>query len=273
MAEKKKKRDYETEWEFSFEQLGKNIKGLLDSVGIGNTEIREGEFGAEYGDDTKSAAVNLELSVGTATIHALTEPHVLIVADLTYVGEIEFDVTGIEEKIVTLKQKQRFNLGNFRRDLKWDIGLTPHIPLDVRIKGGVGKANLDLSGLQISRLNTGVGVGKVDLTLPGNQTPYDVVIDGGVGELNLDVEPDAAVNIKIESGVGQTNITLPEGAAVYIKADAGLGDVKMPKWIEKISGSSSIVGGKGVWQTPGFDLAERQIHIHYSGGIGALHVS
>ncbi|MBE0689872.1 MAG: hypothetical protein IH587_07100, partial [Anaerolineae bacterium] len=102
MSEEKK---YKTEWSFSFEKLGSDIGDFVKSLGIGDEEsVKEGEFNAPI-DGAQSAHVRLDCSVGKCIIRPLTNLDNLIEADLTYVGDINFVVSGEAEKSVTLSQK------------------------------------------------------------------------------------------------------------------------------------------------------------------------
>ena len=71
--------------------------------------------------------------------------------------------------------------------------------------------------------------------------------------------------------MGEVTIKLPEDAAVRLDASIGVGRVQVPSNFRKISGGDSdFVGEDGVWETAGFDSADRQISIHFNGGVGGL---
>jgi predicted membrane protein len=102
----------------------------------------------------------------------------------------------------------------------------------------------------------------------------DASIQVGVGRLHLTVPSGGALNARIKGGVGETEIILPSDAAIHIEARSGVGDVKMPPRLQKMSAEDGNFGlGKsGVWETPNFSSASRQINIRYDGGIGELKV-
>ncbi|MCZ2097346.1 MAG: hypothetical protein LC121_14010 [Anaerolineae bacterium] len=180
--------------------------------------------------------MRIDFSVGETTIKALEASENLIEADLTYVGDIELKATGDQEKVVHLSQTAGA-AGWFRsavgwigsgQRLRWDIGLTPSIPLNLDIHGGAGRSSLDLSRLQLTGLNVGAGAGEFSVQLPAGKyaarysggvgrstlsvpsgADVDVMVSSGAGEINLTIGADAAVNARISGGVGPTNVSVP----------------------------------------------------------------
>lgn len=226
----------------------------------------------------ESARVSLDLSVGPSSVSTAVDASQLIEADITHVGEIDFDVSGVEEKNIRLRQIDpafNFNWVDFldEHDLHWEIGLTPAIPLELNLDGGVGKSDLDLRELMLVDLDVNVGVGDVELYLPVMDESYTVDIEGGVGDTRIHIAQDTAVVLKIDGGVGDAIVELPGDAAVRVRANTGVGSVRLPSNFRRISGDSdNPVGEEGEWESDGFDTAERQIIITFNGGVGNLTV-
>ncbi len=259
--------------------LGLAIVLMLIGPGLGlagNYEVETAAFSEPVGD-ARSAEVTLNLSVGRATVTALNDSTALIDADLTYVGEVEFQAEGETDKTIRLGLREGFNGFNFtgpfdffgwlgsEDELHWDIGLSPDVDLRLAINGGVGEANLDLSGLQLTALDANIGVGKINLILPA-ASGYTAQVDGGVGEVDITIEEGASLTLDINSGVGGVSIDVPDGAAVRLEADPGLGGVETPGWLALVSGDDD----DGVWETEGFSRADSRITITFDGGIGGL---
>jgi hypothetical protein len=247
--------------------------GLVDDA-----EIVESTF-SEPLDDAQSASITLDLSVGVANINALTDSTNLIEADLNHIGDIDFQVAGERSKIVSLSQSESrgisvwpfapFFPGNDTAELRWDIGLSPNIPLELDVRGGVGETNVDLRSLQIDDLTVNVGVGEITLELPATDEPYLADVNAGVGKVTINIEENASVELTIDGGVGEVTINIPDNAAVRVNADSGLGDVNVPRSFEQISGNDN---DEGIWETEGFASAEHQITIKFAGGIGNLNI-
>lgn len=297
-----KNKNYKTEWTFSFEKLGDQINEFVQSMGMqGEEAIKHDTFSAPL-EEATSASVRLDLSVGETNIHTLSDSANLIEADLTYVGEVKFVVSGETDKNVSLSQvrtpaewfRGMFGWIGSGRKLKWDVGLSPKVPMKLHIQGGVGDNRFDLQDLQVVNLTMAGGTGEMHAMLPKQATPYPAVVSGGVGEFDLTVPEDTEVELRlsagtgeinltygagasgsahINGGIGACNVTLPEGAAVRIEAKTGIGGVSVHGHrLSKVRGGDDFISSQGVWETPGFEDAEKQIMIRFDGGIGGLNV-
>lgn len=295
-----KEKHYTVEWSFSFEKLGEQIGDFFKSLGDkSDEEIKHGQFSEPVGD-AASARVRIDFSVGETTVQALSTPDNLIEADVTYVGEIELKATGEQEKVVHLSQAAgaaewfRSAVGWFGsgQRLRWDIGLTPNIPLNLDLHGGAGRSTLDLSKLQLSGLNIGAGAGEFILQLPSGRynarysggvgrssisvpsgAEIDLMASSGAGEVNLDIKDGAALNARISGGVGQCNVTIPADAAVRLEARTGIGSINAGGRLQRVSASGGDFWDKGgVWQTANYESAERKIVIRFDGGVGAFNI-
>jgi len=248
----------------------------LGIIPTGANVITE-RFTETIGDAT-SAEVNLSLSIGRTNVSALADSTYLFDGELTHVGKTNFDVQGGKHKTINLKQRSvRYNFSDFRwfdtEDLKWDIGLSPDVPLSLNIDGSIGQSILDLRGLLIEEVNLKGGVGETTLILPAMNKPYDVKIDGGVGKFVVSIEEDTAVNLTIEGDIGDFTIDLPSTAAVRVDAEVDIGDLHIDSRFDRISGGDSdFLSESGIWETPGFSTAETKIIIIFNGGIGSLRV-
>ncbi|MCA9902795.1 MAG: hypothetical protein KC547_02970 [Anaerolineae bacterium] len=296
MPEEKK---YKTEWSFSFEKLGSDIGDFVKSLGIGDEEsIKQGEFSAPI-DGAESARVRVDFSVGKCVVHGLTNLDNLIEADLTYVGDINFVVSGEAEKNVTLSQKAeaadwvRNVVGwiGSRGELRWDVGLATEVPMQLEVHGGVGEGKFDLRELQLTDGSIHAGAGEIDLILPARSEHYamrvncgvgeteivvpaganvDLKVHGGAGAVELEINEGAQVTAQIDGGVGECKIELPAGAAARFEAESGVGDLKFPANFTRVSGSDEFISKKGVWETPGYAEAATKIDVRYKGGVGQL---
>ncbi len=263
-------------WPLALVALGVYL--LLGRNSIGST-ARTGYFNAPL-DDTASADVRLNLSVGEASINALNNSDMLIDAELTYVGSVAFDVAGEAEKTVSLRQEggsglQWLNPNNWfnHEGYDWRIGLSPHVPMQLEVQGGLGKARLDLRQLQVTGLRLNGGVGEMEAALPASAEGYDVRVHGGMGEVSLDLPPQTDLLLDVQGGVGEIKVNTPVGAALRVEAQGGIGDVKLPPGVIQVANGGGFEMSKsGAWETPGYDKAETRIHLRYTGGVGDLKV-
>ncbi len=265
------------EWSYSFDKLNDTIQEQIKKMGVNvePQEVKHEHFSAGL-ENAKSAVVQLDLSIGRVNVQALSDSDSLIEAEIAYIGEIKFDVSGDAEKRVRLGQRHgvsdTFNQIRNHEDLRWDISLSPNIPLSLDVNGGVGRFDLDLTGLKITGVTMNGGVGDNRLTLPAADKPYSAKIKGGVGSVRATIAEGASVNLSVDGGVGGMKIEVPANAAVQIRVEGGLGGVSLPSRFNRVKGGNDFMGQNGVWETEGYALAAQQIRVDFRGGVGGLKV-
>lgn len=148
-------------------------------------------------------------------------------------------------------------------DKLWKMYLTESKPYDLELNYGVGNANVDLSGLKISKLkiNTGsanvnvgyatlenqidmdtffikVDLGSVNVKNLNLSKTHHMIADVGFGNMYLDFSSKPLVSNKIKGSVGAGNLTIVLPASdtpVLIKIhESWLCSVKMPGSLKKI---------------------------------------
>ncbi len=233
-------------------------------------------------DNARAARVKLNFSVGETEVTSSASPDLLIDANLVYMGDIQFVNRGEEEKFISLSQSGDFavqwlnpaNWFNAPKRLRWDVGLNPTVPMSLDVHGGLGEARLDLSRLNLTALDATNGVGEMRMTLPVTAEPLQVRVQAGLGRVELTVLDGAAVHAQIKGGVGECVVNVPPRAAVRVSGKAGIGDINVGGRLQHVSGGQGefALGKSGVWETPDFAQAERQIIIEFEGGVGELRV-
>jgi hypothetical protein len=234
---------------------------------------------AEPVEDATSASVRLDLSVATTTITPLADTSELFTAEVSHLGELDYDAEGQTEKHITLREENyevrdgsaflARILGDDGENLYWNIGLNPDIPLQLDINSGLGQGNFDLSDMQLTGLSINGGIGQINVQLPSVDSSYDVDINNGAGELNVEIAEDAALNLNIKGGVGNVTVDVPENVAVRIEGNNGIGNIDVPSGFQRLSDEDSE---QGVWESLNFNEAARQIVITYEGGVGNMTV-
>ncbi len=265
-------------------EMSKERRKVEWSLDFDNMRVRAGQFVTEMMGEppevkearlhealagVESCRVEIAFSVGHASIKALgADSPNLFEANLRYVGELDYDVSGGAQRRIRLGTKANFpndvaaTLGK-AEELRWEIGLARHVPLQLELRGGLGEAELDLSQLTVEKLKLDTGLGKAALTLPaGKQVTAE--IRGGVGMTELSLPAGAFGRLKIKGGVGQARIQAVAGSALRLEGKTGLGVIDLPKSLIQVEGGRM----KGAWQTADFEAAERQTVIEYVGGVG-----
>lgn len=240
------------------------------------TEVQQANLVEPIGE-AKSATVRIRSSIGRTYINPLVDSSALIEADLKYVGDLVFDVSGSLEKIVDLRVETDAlepEFYNFTEEdkLRWDIGLTPNIPLNLDFSGGVGEIVMDLTGLTLTDVFVSGGVGELEVTLPAQEGLYTVTINGGVGQFVILIEDGAELQLDIDAGVGEFIIDIPDQAGVELSAQTGVGRIRLPSNFNELRPVESGIGVNGNWQSENFDTADYTILIDFKGGVGDLRI-
>lgn len=123
----------------------------------------------------------------------------------------------------------------------WDLSLAPGIPVDLETSLGMGRSEIDLSGLTVSAIDLEIGIGEARVILPAE----------GRFEGNL------------EGAIGQMVIVVPQGAAVRINADTGISTVSAPP---------EFTRQEDVYTSPGYETAANRIDLDVSQAIGVLRI-
>lgn len=124
---------------------------------------------------------------------------------------------------------------------RWNIGLTPKVPLVLKVETGVGESVLDLERLKVTDLSLKVGVGSATIHLPAA----------------------GMVTASIQGGVGQVGVTLPRGMQARVRVTSGLGAVR-------VLGDFQRDGD--TYTSNGYAEGSHRIELQIEGGIGQITV-
>lgn len=210
-----------------------------------------------------SAQITLDLASPSSDIKALSDPSLLFDATITHVGKMDFTVSGAQQKNIHLAQtgvgfEWLFTTG--AQNPRWDIGLSPQVPLDLTINGGSGSSTIDLSQLTISNLGIRTGSGSSNIRLPSKGPQYDANLRSGSGSVDMNIPSGAEVTLHLTSGSGSVSITLPASDAIRVEViHAGSGSVSVSSRLSRVSGGGNQK--TGVWQSSNYDQATSKINI------------
>jgi hypothetical protein len=195
----------------------------------------------------RKAVVNIQPSVGQLQIRESRNTDVLIEGQINNrPGERvtrDFNLNGDTAWFDVKSHQQGFVpfFGGDRSGGLWDLALNPQVPLTLNIETGVGKADIDVSHLQVTDLRVQRGVGATDISLPAQ------------GQLRA----------RIDSGVGAVTIRLPRGMAARITAENGIGKVNVPGGYDRQGGA---------WVSRDYESAQNRVNLSVHGGIGAINI-
>lgn len=201
-------------------------------------------------DGFESATIDIDWSSPPGYLGALNKSSLLIEGDLTYQGDLIFDVEPQGSQVdVQVDTRQTVNWISIpfqsSPNARWDIYLSPEIILDLTLDSGSGSCEFDLSELTLEDLFLDSGSGSILLTLPKGQS-YTVKIDSGSGSVKIDIPEESGIRVRLDSGSGSFNPG----------SDFGL-----------VSGERN---GDGTWESANYKTAQHTIEMVIDQGSGSI---
>ena len=193
------------------------------------------------------ATIDLDIGVATANVTALgTDTADLLKGTFRHAGALQavktYDVVGAEGRLTLRETGPSPWIPFGASEARWDLALNPTIPIALRINGGVGRADLDLSALNITSLN----------------------VDAGVGTIRIDAPNSGNVIMRLNGGVGNLRVTIPQNVAARIRVDKGIGSMRVDEARFPKAGNA--------YQSADFASATNKIDIAVDGGVGSVEI-
>jgi hypothetical protein len=180
------------------------------------------------------------------------------------------------------------HIGKNRSGGELDLQLARNVPMDLDLEFGAVRADLDLGGLSLSRLelSTGASESNVDVSEPndldmrsasfevgaadftarhlGNLNARHIDVSAGVGEVTLwfngGWQQDASVSINM--GLGSLELRFPEGLGVRLTKDSFLASLD----------SEGLVKRGDAYYSLDWDRADRKVTIDLDAAFGSINV-
>ncbi|MFQ6101997.1 MAG: LiaI-LiaF-like domain-containing protein [Anaerolineae bacterium] len=202
----------------------------------------------------ESSSVIIDWTSAPAYLSALPDSSAnLIEGDIAYRGQLTFDVD-VRGSRANVELDSHFSGPWFgpvdfgdRAGDRWDVKLSPQVPLNLALDAGSGHCDFDLTGLQIDDLFLDGGSGAIDLTLPAAST-FEARIDGGSGSIT---------------------IVLPEGVGARVVLDSGSGSFRPDERFQLVEGERD---GDGIWETDDYDMATHTVVLRIDQGSGSISI-
>ena len=218
-----------------------------------------------------SASIKLDLTSFSTVINPLpaASPN-LFDAQVYDRGNLQFSNQGSNGNMnISLGESGFTGLWfNTTGDYRWTIGLSPKVPIDLTIRASSGSSNVDLSGLQLTRLTYTGSSGSNDLKLPSNTKAYNMTYHGSSGSTDITLPADANLTMSLDGSSGSISVQIQGNAAVRVEVNGnGSGSVSVNDRLKRLSGSSNR--DEGVWESSGYAQADQKILIivaHVSSG-------
>lgn len=183
--------------------------------------------------------------------------------------------------------RRRINLRG-RQSGQLDLELARGVPMDLDLKFGAVRAEIDLGGLALTDLDisTGASESMIDVSEPntsrietvnfeigaaeftalrlGNLNAERIEVDAGVGSITLGLtgrwQRDA--HLAIDMGLGTLELRIPEGLGIRLRKDSFLTSLD----------SEGLVKHGNVYESLDYDTAERKVTIDLDAAFGSVKV-
>jgi hypothetical protein len=204
----------------------------------------------------------------------------------TFEPVADFDGTRLELGVKGVGRS--IHLGKSRSGGEMDLELARSVPMDLDLEFGAVRADVDLGGLELTRLelSTGASESTVDISEPnpagmrkatfevgaadftarhlGNLNARSIEVDAGVGEVTLwfngSWQQDASVDLSM--GLGSLELRFPEGLGVRLRKDSFLASLD----------SQGLVKRGDSYYSLDWDRADRKVTIDLSAAFGSVKV-
>lgn len=179
--------------------------------------------------DVPTGARGLEVKLELAnprTIVAAATGGRLVDASFSGLRTADASLTGQERLLVSVKPR-RVAPGLLLSSGEWHVNLTPELPLTLTVNGGSGSLQLDLSDLDLVRLQHLAGSGASNLLLPGDGRYYQTELVGGSGKLDVAVAAGASLDLTAATGSGGMNLSIAANTDLQLTLAIGSGNVTL----------------------------------------------
>ncbi len=173
----------------------------------------------------------------------------------------------------------------------WYITFPATLPIDFDLEFGFGKADVDLSGLQITRLILQAGASKLSLRsyTKNPQLLEKVSIEAGLGKFSSDQLGNLNFKkLKFEGGIGSYRLDL-SGALrndAHVEAEVGMGSITMvlpseiparlmcdDHWFNSTNFPKFFNRGEGVYETKNYNKNKDFVTIKADCGVGSVSIA
>ena len=92
------------------------------------------------------------------------------------------------------------------RGLQLEASFSPDVPLELVVKTGASDAQVDLTSLQVRRLEVDVGASRLRLLLPAKAGITEAEVKAGAASVSVTIPQGVAARIAAETAVGSLNV-------------------------------------------------------------------
>ena len=165
--------------------------------------------------DVERAEVELRLGAGKLRLSSLpTDSPLLIAGDLTagsgreapaWEATVTREQGGKLAEIEVVSGSGRFDFGSDDNAERWDLQLSPEIPMEMAVQAGVSQIELDLTQLRVPELQVELGAAQLHLRLPVHGHT-SATVEAGAADVTIDIPADTPARIRTRGGLAQIEV-------------------------------------------------------------------
>jgi hypothetical protein len=200
----------------------------------------------------QQAEITLNHGAGELNISALNNGNHEQLLDGTFGGGMEHEVSQ-RNGLTMLKLRAPVEVFPFvafphREGYHWDMALSPHVPLQIKLHTGANKSSLNLHDLNVPELILETGASDTEVILPA-VTEYTF--------------------FKVQSGAAAVNIRVPLGVAAKIRISGALmgNKVDLGRFPLVINEPANKV-----YQSADYEASAQQVEIKIDAGVGSINI-
>ena len=225
------------------------VAGLMAcAIGVNHVETSDLKTESKTVALGGAKTVDVEIKMGAGDLKVAGGAADLLNADFTYnvpswKPEVNYDVSGDSGRL-TVEQPSGGGHGGHTR-YEWDLHLSNKVPMQLKVDEGAGKANLNLVGLQLSRLEMNLGAGESTVNFDGPwKKDLTAAIHGGVGKATVQLPRDVGVRVVAHGGLGAINASgFTKDGDAYVNEAYGKSDVNLRIEVEGGIGEIDLEAG------------------------------
>ena len=191
-----------------------------------------------YSSSVQAADVVYHLGAGQLIVGKTAERGVLAAGSAYPAAPVSTTGTDGGRLLYTLESESPVV---YPRTTRWELGLTPAIPLTIEVDNGAGEIFLALEELQLEGLQ----------------------VDQGAGDVVVRLADDARGRVQIEQAVGRVQIVVPPDLALEVSTEQALSSLDLPPGYERVG---------DVYRSPGKAGNEQRLKIHIEQAVGLIAV-
>ena len=165
--------------------------------------------------DVERAEVELRLGAGELRLSSLPAHSPLLIAgDLTpgsgreapaWEAKIERRQEGELAKIEVVSGSGTFDFNSENNAERWDLQLSPEIPIEMAVQAGASQVELDLTRLRVPELQVELGAAQLHLRLPAHGHT-SATVEAGAADVTIDIPADTPARIRTRGGLAQIEV-------------------------------------------------------------------